>query len=188
MKKLYFSMLSLFMYSLTAIAQNATLPSVEKKQFTYHLLANVSYEVGVSRLNTVRLSGPIDGGAVYEVYTDFQGNTQTQSYYYVRPAIVGEFRHYYNLDKRLEKGKRVDKNSGNFLAPVVIVYGPTLLKSDGLEAVDFGGVIGGVWGIQRNYGKTFNFQLSIGPGVGFADGEASFVPIVGGSFGFRIGN
>jgi hypothetical protein len=172
----------------TAFAQIDSTPRVEDKQLTYHLLANLSYEMGVSKASTIRISGPIDAGVTYELYTDFQGSTQTNSYYYIRPSVAVEFRHYYNLENRMQKGKRVDKNSGNFLAPVVALYGPALAKSDGLEVADISGVIGGLWGIQRNYGKSFNFQLSIGPGFGFSKNEISFVPLGELSLGFRIGN
>ncbi len=90
-------------------AQSDALPHVEKGQFTYHLLFGASYESGVGRLNTVRVSGPLDIGLLYEYSTTFGGSTEANSYFYLRPAVVGEFRHYYNLDKRQRKGKRVDK-------------------------------------------------------------------------------
>jgi len=186
----YFYCLALFLltFSTTTVAQTSSLPSVEKKQFTYHFLTNFSYEAGVNRTSTLRLSGPLTLGLLYETHIDLvTGETHTNSYYYVSPTISGEFRHYYNLKKRQEQGKRVDKNSGNFVAPIAKLYGPALIKSNNADVPDFLAALGAVWGIHRNYGKSFNFQLSLGPGIGFLDGTASFVPIGDLSLGFRIG-
>ncbi len=71
---------------------------------------------------------------------------------------------------------------------MVGIFGPAIIKSEGITTADFGGYAGAVWGMQRNYGKSFNLQLSIGPGIGFADGNISFVPLGGLSLGFRLGN
>lgn len=101
--------------------------------------------------------------------------------------LQGEFRYYYNLDKRLEQGKRVDRNSGNFIAPLVRLSGPAFLKSDNVEVKDFAAIVAGVWGIQRNYGERFNFQLAIGPGIGFTEDEVLFVPAAILNLGFRLG-
>jgi len=186
MKHFYLTILTFLLISNSSFAQESSRPSVESEQLTYHLLFGISYEGAVGRLNTLRVSGPLDAGFLIES-TTINGYTHTESGYYLRIGVTGEFRHYYNLDKRLSKGKRVDKNSGNFIAPVVTIMGPALAHSDNVEVANFATAVGGVWGIQRNYGKRFNFQLSIGPGVGFADGEISFVPMGGLSLGFRLG-
>ncbi len=189
MKYFYFSALLLLSLFSTALAQTTPEPSVEKKQFAYHFLTNFSYEAGIGRTNTIRVSGPLTLGLYYETQANLiTGESHSESYYYLSPTFSSQFRHYYNLNKRAEQGKRVDKNSGNFIAPIVKLYGPALTKSGNVDVPDFMTALGAVWGIQRNYGKSFNFQLDLGPGIVFVEGEAaSFAPIAELSLGFRIG-
>ncbi|WP_299313578.1 hypothetical protein [uncultured Aquimarina sp.] len=78
-----------------------------------------------------------------------------------------EPRWYYNLNKRSNKSKRIDGNSGNFFAL------KTTLRLDDL-LIDFGGddtakIVSNLsiiptWGIRRNIGKHFNYETGIGVG------------------------
>lgn len=168
--------------SSSVLAQTAPETRVEKKQFTYHMLAGISAEMGVARTSTVRVSGPVELGFVWQATS-----SSSDLYAYLRPVVNGEFRYYYNLDKRYAQGKRVVNNSANFIGPIISLYGPAIVKSDNISVVDFASVFGAVWGIQRNYGQRFNFQLSLGPGIGITEEETSFTPVGQLSFGFRIG-
>lgn len=181
MKNFYLIIVSILCSNSLSFAQSVTRPGVEKGQFTYHLLAAASYEIGVNRISTLRFSGPLELGFLYE--SNMYGS---ELHTYLRPVIQTEFRYYYNLDKRAAKGKRTTNNSGNFIAPVVNLFGPAIAKSENVTVANFASVLGTVWGIQRNYGKKFNFQLSIGPGIGLSEDEIEFVPMGNLSLGFRI--
>lgn len=79
-----------------------------------------------------------------------------------------EPRWYYNLEKRLKKGKTIDRNSGNFI---------TLLVSSNLESVSFTSndriesldQIRFVpkWGIRRSLGKHISYEAGFGFGYAF---------------------
>jgi hypothetical protein len=79
-----------------------------------------------------------------------------------------EPRWYYNLDRRLKKGKNIDRNSGNFVA---------LLTSLNLESVSFTNndrirsldQIRFVpkWGIRRSLGKHISYEAGFGFGYAF---------------------
>ena len=86
---------------------------------------------------------------------------------YAFPVFSVEPRYYYNLDRRLSKGKSIDKNNGNFLS--------LLVKASTGRSIDFGGVENrkinedyGVyvrWGLKRTFGKHFTMETAVGPGI-----------------------
>ena len=100
----------------------------------------------------------LDAGIWENNYTDESGLAFI-------PVIILEPRFYYNLNKRLNKGKRIDGNSGNFISLKTIYY-PDLFvigtnEDLNLES-DF--MIIPTWGIRRNIGKHFNYEAGFGIG------------------------
>lgn len=163
---------------------------VEKHQFAYNILTNVSYEKGIGNKTTLHFSGPLSGSVVYSktsvVLYDYHHNESDWGYSF-RPALDMQIRHYYDLNKRLKKGKKVVHNSGNYIAGVVGAAGPSIWKSDNIYVSDFTLTLGAMWGIQRNYGERFMMNVGIGPGVSFYDDVSEFTAVGGIAFGFRIG-
>lgn len=91
----------------------------------------------------------------------------------VDPSLVLQYRFYYNYAKRTDKGKRTAMNSLNYLAPVVLAdYTKDAITSDQVEEASRRLVttIGGVWGMQRNYGSRFSLDLYLGVGYTFGKG------------------
>lgn len=84
------------------------------------------------------------------------------------PALRVETRWYYNLDKRLAKGKNISKNSGNSLS-LNVVYNPDLFVISNEKNSTVISTIAFIpkWGIKRTYGKHFTFETGIGVGYGF---------------------
>ena len=81
------------------------------------------------------------------------------------PVIVIEPRFYYNLQKRSERSKRIDGNSGNFIA-LKMGYHPdwfVLFNTDDAPVVSDFSIIT-TWGIRRNIGDRFNYEAGIGAG------------------------
>lgn len=190
--RLFYAFLMAAAFSISSLfAQLNENPSVEKRQFVYHLLAGASYELGLNNTSTIRFSGPLQFNMWYESkiygYPYESAVHETQFVSYLRPSITTEFRNYYNLEKRAAKGKRVTNNSGNYIGTLVNLFGPAIAKTDNLIVPNVAASAGVVWGIQRNYGKRFNFGLSLGPGIGFSDNEIEFAFMGGLSLGFRIG-
>lgn len=192
MKRPFLTFLSLMAFTGVSLAQSAGKPQakVEKHQFAYNLLTNLSYEKGMGSKTTLRFSGPIGGSVEYH-----QTSITINDYHYedsewgyaIRPALDVQIRHYYNLNKRLSKGKKVARNSGNYIAGVVAAAGPSIVKSDNVYIPDFTLLLGAIWGIQRNYGERFMMNVNVGPGVNFYDSKSEFAPILGLTLGFRLG-
>ena len=85
-----------------------------------------------------------------------------------------EPRWYYNLEKRLKKGKSIDRNSGNFLSLYILgnFDDISFTSNDRLRSVDQVSIIP-KWGIRRNIGSHFNFEAGIGFGyVRYINGTA----------------
>ena len=82
------------------------------------------------------------------------------------PVLRLEPRYYYNLEKRIHKGKDISNNSGNFFG-LNINYRPNTViyrTKDYLSPVESLSIVP-KWGIRRNLGKNFNYEL--GAGLGF---------------------
>lgn len=192
MKRYFLTSLLLMAFTGITLAQSAEEPEakVEKHQFAYNILTNVSYEKGISNKTTLRFSGPVAGSVLYtktSITINDYHYEESEWGYAIRPALDVQIRHYYNLNKRLQQGKKVARNSGNYIAGVVGAAGPSIAKSDNLYVSDFTLLLGAIWGIQRNYGERFMMNVNVGPGVNFYDNKSEFAPIVGVTLGFRLG-
>ncbi|TYA59065.1 hypothetical protein [Formosa maritima] len=95
----------------------------------------------------------------------WENNYSNEKGLFFIPVITLEPRFYYNLNKRVNKGKRIDGNSGNFIA-LKTSYNSDLFfigtsKDINLET-DF--MIVPTWGIRRNIGNHFNYEAGFGLG------------------------
>ena len=88
------------------------------------------------------------------------------------PVIVIEPRFYHNLKKRSEQSKRIDGNSGNFIA-LKMGYHPdwfVLFNTDDAPIVSDFSIIP-TYGIRRNLGEHFNYEAGLGVGYSYTFGE-----------------
>jgi hypothetical protein len=176
MKKVVFT-LAMCGLTLMAKSQNA---SVEKS--TYGVQTGV---LGLWAYNEVKLTNCIalrtelgfDFGIWETTYYD-----EYNSPFILTPVIVIEPRYYYNLQKRAANSKRIDGNSGNFIA-LKTSYHPewALFNTDDAPVVSDLAIIP-TWGIRRNIGDHFNFEAGLGAGfshtfaesAGYAEDESGF--------------
>jgi len=81
------------------------------------------------------------------------------------PVVRLEPRWYYNLKKRTSKGKRIDGNSGNFLALQMSYYpGGTAISNYDNVNINPTVSISSLWGIKRDIGDHFNYEVAFGLG------------------------
>ena len=166
MKKI---LLALTLCVLTLIAKSQD-TSVEKS--TFGIQTGV---LGIWAYNEAKLSNTI--ALRTEVGFDF-GIWETTFYddydspFLLTPVIVIEPRFYYNFKKRSENSKRIDGNSGNFIA-LKMGYHPdwfVLFNTDNAPVVSDFSIIP-TWGIRRNIGEHFNFEAGIGAGYSYTFAE-----------------
>lgn len=144
--------------TLNITAQNA---SVEQSTFgiqTGFLGVWVHNEAKLSNSIALRSELGLDTGIFgSDLYDDVS--------FLLAPTITLEPRWYYNLNKRVEKNRRIDGNSGNFIA-VKITYHPDWFTISSENNINFISDISIVptWGIRRNVGDHFTYEAGFGVG------------------------
>jgi hypothetical protein len=124
----------------------------------------ITHEIAVGKRQTIFLSGELEIIARYERNSM---NNQYKSYYGLQPQLTADFRHYYNFEKRLTKGKNINNNSGNYLALRTMYTFDPVVNKDQFTSYNNGLILGGVWGIQRVYNSGIYLGLSLGAGILF---------------------
>jgi hypothetical protein len=165
MKNLFLTILTLSVFILSANAQEA---SVEKSiwgaQIGIHPLG-IYNETALTE--SIALRSELGFGFAWGSSSGLFDNS---SYWAVMPVVMVEPRYYYNLNKRLNKGRRIDGNSGNFLGLSVGIQPDFGFTSDNVD-LDKGFSVIPMWGIRRSIGNSFTFETAIGLGYGLSFDE-----------------
>lgn len=115
-------------------------------------MPSILYELGIGKNTTTSLEA-ITGFAL-------RGCSGCETNFGVYPIIRGQARYYYNMNRRLEKGKNISGNSGNYLAALIVYQGGSPIIGN-LNTTNTIGV-GPVYGIQRTYKRGFFYRLEGG--------------------------
>lgn len=85
------------------------------------------------------------------------------------PTITLEPRWYYNLDKRLSKSRNISGNAGNFVSLNTSFVPDWFVISnyDNISVINQLSIIP-TWGIRRNIGNHFNYEVGFGIGYSYA--------------------
>lgn len=155
MKKIIFILL----FTNFSFSQNNPKASVEKSIFgiqTGFLGVWVQNESRLSNLISLRSEIGLDFG--------YSKNGFGETSVFI-PSVRLEPRWYYNLEKRLKKGRKISNNSGNFLA-MNINYNPDwfyISNQDNLIIISTLAFIP-KWGIKRTAGNHFTYEAGFGIG------------------------
>lgn len=165
-----FLLLAIGLFSLHLSAQDN--PGVEKGLLSVNILTpGLEYELGIGENTTLDLRA--GSGFAY------RENSFGEEGFGVYPIFSLQYRYYYNLKRRSEKGKRIDNNSANYIALSGIVQAGKPIIGNLEYTSDYFGVVGPVWGLQRFYGSGFKLDLNLGAGYGFDGlGDSYFSPII----------
>lgn len=104
-------------------------------------------------------------------FSDGIGGDQTNTSFYVDPAVYVQYRFYYNARARQEKGKRTELNSMNYIALVdrtVFSKHPINSNYEMEKSYRPMNTLGAVWGLQRNFRSRISIDLNVGPAIAFA--------------------
>lgn len=158
LRKLLFSITIFLFFSSNVqsqryIEKSWKLRNLERHQVKFNLIgAGISYELGLFKNVTASTSFGLGLASYQEGYSfGFAWHTRA--------------RFYTNLERRLDLGKNVAGNSGDYLAPARSIFWSPLQISNNFEkdevSMAFYGV---VYGVQRTYENGFNFNAELGAG------------------------
>lgn len=102
------------------------------------------------------------------------------------PAIAGQYRYYYNFEKRQRNRKQIYGNSANYVAPAVAVFFPDIRTINNEVVQGAFGYAGLVTGLQRSYNSGFNFSIDIGAGYYTGRFEGEILPVANLSIGWIL--
>ena len=159
-KQIIFVILVSLCCSYALLAQSTVERSMTGLQFNLNTVG-AYHEIGLSDKATIRLGG--DLGLRWRA----RGTGNTVNFdARLQPALRAEPRYYYNMAKREAKGKRMGNNAGNFVGLKTEYILPVhLFASEGLRNPQ--GIVSFIprWGIRRNLGSGWDFELGLGAGV-----------------------
>jgi Protein of unknown function (DUF3575) len=136
-----------------------------------------SYEKSISKLSTLNVDANL---------TPFFIRTNSGANVTFFPYLNGQYRYYYNLEKRHKKSKTVSGNSANYIAFGSSYY----FKSLGVvkyESFNNGFSTSVIWGLQRTNNKKMFININSGIGYNFGKTINSKIkPIINFTIGWII--
>lgn len=158
-----------FVFCTAAVFAQETTVDVTRVTKVAFLNPGFSYEDRLGKFQTVSLTAYLNTSAYYS----YSSSLGTDSRIYFDPALIMQYRYYYNAAAREAKGKWTKRNSLNYIAPLFdITFSKAGVTNNSHEEEDRRPIytLGFVWGIQRNYKKRFSLDLNLGVGYFFTKG------------------
>lgn len=126
-------------------------PSMLKINF---IEPGIEYEIGVTKRTTLKVG----------LQTSFLLKAQNdKNEIALFPRIEGQYRYYYNLNRRLKKEKNISNNSGNYFSLMVFYQFKDAIIGD-LKNLSNTFFVGPLYGMQRTYKSGFNWGFDVGVG------------------------
>jgi len=156
----------LFFTSADSFSQEESKPEITNVTKITFLSPGLSYEQRIAKNQSINIQGFMSISAGFSS----SSSLGTNSYFYLDPALMLQYRYYYNLAKRENKGKRTEMNSANYVSPIF----ETVFYKVRISDVEYTGkdrtainTLGLAWGLQRNYKWRFSLDLNMGVGYRF---------------------
>ncbi|WP_299430045.1 hypothetical protein [uncultured Maribacter sp.] len=176
MEKISF-LICLLAFSFLSKAQS--FKNVEDHQFAINIFTpGFIYEKGLSKNTTLATE--------FTIGFEAKGCTGCETLYGVYPAFVGQYRYYYNMERRLRKNKNISGNTGNYVSGSIWLQSGNPILGDLQKNYNITGVIAPIYGFQRTYKKGFNFKIEGGVGYSFNNHEKGVGVILHTTFGWVI--
>jgi hypothetical protein len=158
---------------------NAQEKKVKSNLFKIIILSpGLNFEKGIGKKSTI--SSDIGSSVGFH-----SNNSGTE--WLISPYVKEQYRLYYNLENREQKGKNISNNSGNFVAFSASYYFNPIGNSNYVSVYD-GLTLAPVWGLQRTYNSGLNFTVNTGVGYNISrNNNNKIVPVLNFSLGWIIG-
>jgi hypothetical protein len=102
------------------------------------------------------------------------------------PAIAGQYRYYYNFEKRQRNRKQIYGNSANYVGPAAAVFFPDTRTLNNEVVKGAFGYAGLVTGMQRSYNSGINFSIDVGAAYYTGQFDGAIYPVANLSIGWII--
>jgi hypothetical protein len=171
MKNTQLLMIVALLLSLPSYAQDIENPDVTNVAKITILNPGFAYEARVAKYQTIYAQAFINT-STYSI----TGGYGRQTTFYFDPALDVQYRFYYNARTRVEKEKRFEKNSMNYVAAAFeLIYTRMPILGSSFFSTQRRPVntYGVLWGFQRNYKSRFSLDFNIGPGLQIANTSTS---------------
>jgi len=176
--------LAVFLFSLISIAQTSdqNLSSTDFNQETIFRLNVLSPSAEIEHDLTDKISILGNAGVGLSITTvDFGNETKTD---FLFPLFLeASTRYYYNFDRRIEKGRNIQYNSGNYIG---LNFTKGFEATGDVSRVEPQSILSAVYGLQRTYQDFLNFTFEAGPGYDFQENDNGFTIYVGVQIGFTL--
>lgn len=146
--------------------------------------------LGAELYNEARLSDDFSLRSQLELHASiWLGPAYSKTGFALVPSISLTPKFYYNLRKRVSRGKNATNNSGNYLA-AKLMYVPewfVITNSNEIEIlVNEAIIIIPTWGFRRNFARHFNYEFRAGVGLG-KELKKSYSPFLAIDLSFKVG-
>jgi len=184
MKK-YFVFLVLILNGNSITAQSV---SLKENLFKINIISpGFSFERKVSNNKSINFDANLSIG--FAMQNDDESNTNSNFKVLASPFLRSQYRYYYNLQRRINKSKSINNNSGSFIALNGSYYFNPINSQDYISNYD-GLTLGGVWGFQKTYKSNLNISSNIGLGYNFSDSfdnSRQLIPILNFTLSWVVG-
>lgn len=116
----------------------------------------IEYEMPVFNQSTFSVNLGVGYGGSHPNLTTYASGWL----YLISPFLDLHYRNYYNLEKRIKKGRNINFNAGNFWGVRMLTRGKAL-SSNFTRTSDYDYAVGPTWGLQRSFGKI-NLLFDLG--------------------------
>lgn len=148
--------------------------SLENNWRVNFLNPGVEYEFATGEKSVISLGLGVGYSGSYR---ELEVQSKDGFNYIISPFLDMQYKIIYNRDKRLNQGKNINNNSGNYISIRAMARGwsiaENVFREDNKDIV-----IGPTWGIQRSF-KKVHFLFDIGPQYYFDSiGNNGFFPLM----------
>ena len=165
-----FLLIALLLIVFQLKAQEVT-PLLSKSITKLELITpGISWEWSVASTKTIRLKAGVFSVPLSTYLAIDRPHNELSSHLFIHFDL--QYRHYYNLLKRLSKSRDTIKNSGNYLALKILILPPHVFID---REVDEAIWLGPIWGLQRQISKKLSLDLAGGVGYYLLLGGNSFL-------------
>lgn len=158
-----------------SVSAQSQMQDVLENQLRLNLVSpGLEFEYRLGSACTVLANGGIGYGGSFK---NLSYNNNNGFQYLISPFVDLQGKYYYNLDKRIRKGRKTAFNSGNFVSLRFLARGNSI-QSNFDRTSDWDFSFGPTWGIQRSFGRV-HYLFDVGPYYYFdGKGNNGFFPVM----------